>query len=98
VDDRVHGVGELGARRELVDEVGCRLLVRQGDIDAAPVTAEELEHVAAEAFGRRFVQPVDQVLLRLAREHAVDERRPAVTDGITEQSVGIRHGALLNRP
>ena len=90
--NRVDRVRELRPRRELVHQVGSGVLVRHRDVDAAAAGAEELEHVAAETLGRRFVQPVAQVLLRLAREHAVDERRPAVSDRVTEETVGVGHG------
>ena len=64
--------------------------MRQGDVQAAPAVQEKVHHVPAELRRRHIEAPVDHRLLGLAREQAVDERRPAVRDRMPDDSILIR--------
>ena len=72
---------ELRPRRQLVHEVGGACLCGTVTLTPRPPGTEELEHVVPETPGGDSYSRVVQVLLRLAREQAVDERRPAVATG-----------------
>ena len=48
---RIDGAGALGARRQLVGELGGGELVRHRHVQAPAAAREELEHVAAEVLG-----------------------------------------------
>ena len=87
---RVDGAGALCARRKLVGKPGCRNLVRQGDIQAAPAVQKEVHHVPAKLCRGHIEASIDHRLLGLAREQAMDERRPAMRDWVADDSVLIR--------
>src|ERR1700729_1434255 len=71
--------------------------MRQGDVQGAPAVKKEVHHVPAKLRWRHIEAPIDHRLLGLAREQAVNERRPAVRDRMPDDSVLIRsrvHRAL----
>ena len=82
--------GALGARRQLVYQFRSRLLMRQRDIQALEAAGEQAQRFAAKILRRDIEQPIDQILRSGLGKHAVYERRPAVGDGVTRNSVLIR--------
>ena len=64
-------------------------LWRQGNVEAAYAAGEQLEDVAAEVGWCNVEQPVDKILRRRLGEHAVDEGRPAVRDGMAGDAILI---------
>ncbi len=86
----VDGFGALRARREFVYQFRSRLLVRQRDIEALESAGEQAQRLAAKILGRNVEQAIHQILRRGLGEHAVDERRPAMGDGVTRNSILIR--------
>jgi hypothetical protein len=48
-----------------------------------------------ESIERRFDQAVLQILVRVARERPVDERRLAVTDRVADDGVAVGHACSM---
>ena len=80
------------ARRQLVDQLGGRLLVRQRDIETAHAAGQQAQSLAPEIVRVNVEQAIDQILRRRLGEHAVNERRPAVGDRVPD------HAVLIGRP
>jgi hypothetical protein len=78
------------AHRQFVGQFGRGFLVWYGHVEAAPATREEFQHLRPEVFGGDVIQAVDERLVRLLGEQSVDERRPAMTDRMTDHTVLIR--------
>jgi hypothetical protein len=64
--------------------------MRHGDIETLETAGEQAQRIAAKITGRDIKQPIHEILGGGLREHAVDERRPAVGDGMTRNPVLIR--------
>ncbi len=90
--DGIHRLRARRARRQLVDQLCGRLLVRQRDVEATHAAGEQAQSLAPEIVGMYVEQPIDEVLRRGFGEHPVDERRPAVRDRMADQSI------LISRP
>ena len=80
----------VGAQREFVGQLRRRFLVWYGHVQPASAAREELQHLRAEIARRDVIEAIDEGLIRLLGEQPVDERRPAVTDGMSDHPVLIR--------
>jgi len=88
-DERVDRAGTVGAGRQLVRQLRRGFLVWYGHIQSASAAREELQHLRAKVLGRDVIEPIIDELVRLLGEQPVDERRPAVTDRMTDHTVLI---------
>ena len=97
-DDRVDRARPLGARGEVVHDLGGRRLVRQRDVRATSALHEEVDHRVAERRRWGVDHLVVDDVVELAGEQAVDEGRPAVADGMAEEDVAARSRVARHCP
>jgi hypothetical protein len=71
--------------------------VRQGDIQAPHAAGHQPQGLAAEIVRVNIEQPIHQVLRGRLGEHAVNERRPAVFDGVPDDAVLIGRADFLRQ-
>ena len=97
--DRIHSLRTIREGRELVHEFRRRLLVGHGDVEALAAGRKELDRADAKTLGREVQQTIGHGLAGLFGEHAMDERRPAVPDRMTDDgvSIGLGSGCLHGR-
>jgi hypothetical protein len=90
--DRVDGARPLSAGGQVVHDLGRGRLVRQRHVRATAAFDEEVDDGVAEFVRHDVLHLVVDDVVELAREHAVDERRPAVSDRMAEQHEAARPG------
>ena len=73
----------------LVAQCEGRLLVRHGDVQSLAAGSAEAAHGRLEPRRLGVDELVGEALARLSRENRVDQRRPAVLDGMTDKAVAI---------
>ncbi len=66
-----------------------RLLVRHRDVQALAAGSAEAAHGRFERRGLGVDELVGEALAGLPREHRMDQRRPAVLDGMADEAVTI---------
>ena len=71
------------------------LLVRHRDVQPFPAGGAEAAHGRFERRGLGVDELVGQTLPGLAREHGMDQRRPAVLDGVTDERVAVGRRLLV---
>ena len=95
--DGIHGLCPRRARRQLVHQLGGRLFVRYGDVEAAHAAREQTQGFPAKIVRGDVEQPVDQILRGRLGKHSVYERRPAVCDRVPDQTVLIGGAGFARR-
>ena len=92
ISDRegIYGGGMRGPRGEIVGDVDRGDLVWQGDVESPAALPEKLAHPLVKGVRREVIQPIGHRLAGLAAEQAMDERRPAMGDGMSHNSILVR--------
>ncbi len=93
--DRVDGAGRVDGLAALVDERKRGFFVRHGHVHALAARGREAAHCRLEVLGLGVDRLVRELLLRLAREQRVDQRRAAVVDGMPDHGIAIERRNIL---
>ena len=88
--ESIYGPGVRRARGEIVGDVDRRDLVGQRDVESPATLPEKLPHPLVEGVRREVIQPIRHCLARLTTEQTMDERRPAMGDGVSHYSILVR--------